>query len=195
MGQELDCTMHYKRRALAGRAYLETDYLLFRGDERLKIPFKELTSVKATDGLLKLGFPGGPASFDLGKAAEKWANKILHPPSRLDKLGIKEGVAVALIGDFEAGFVEELRGSGAAVVPAKDTPSMVCYAAQKTADLGRVDRLAGTLPPKGALWIVYPKGGAAIREIEVIEAARAARLKDVKVAAFSATHTALKFVK
>ena len=34
----------------------------------------------------------------------------------------------------------------------------------------------------------------AIREVEVIERGRTAGLKDVKVASFSATHTALKFV-
>jgi len=42
--------------------------------------------------------------------------------------------------------------------------------------------------------VIYPKGGPAIREIEVLEAGRAAGLKDVKVASFSATHTGLKFV-
>jgi len=195
MGQELDCTMHYKHRALAGRAQLETDFLLFRGDERLKIPFKELTGVKAAEGVLKLEFAGGPASFDLGKAAEKWAQKILHPPSRLDKLGVKAGTAVALIGEFEVAFTDELRERGATLAAAAGKPELVCYAAARTADLNRVARLAASLPPKGALWVVYPKGGAAIREIEVIEAGRAAGMKDVKVASFSSTHTALKFVK
>jgi hypothetical protein len=41
---------------------------------------------------------------------------------------------------------------------------------------------------------VYPKGVKEIREVEVIEAGRAAGLKDIKVCAFSATHTGLKFV-
>ena len=195
MGLDLDCTMHYKRRSLAGRAQLETDFLLFRGEERLKILLKDLTGVKAADGVLKLEFAGGPASFDLGKAAEKWADKILHPPSRLDKLGVKEGSAVGLVGDFEPDFLEELKARHAAVTGGDNKPELVCYGARKTADLGRVAKLAAALPPKGALWVIYPKGGAGIREIEVIEAGRAAGMKDVKVAAFSATHTALKFVK
>jgi hypothetical protein len=42
--------------------------------------------------------------------------------------------------------------------------------------------------------VIYPKGVTAIREIQVIEAGRAAGLKDVKVAGFSASHTGLKFV-
>ena len=31
MGQELNCRMHYRKRVLEGKAYLETDYILFRG--------------------------------------------------------------------------------------------------------------------------------------------------------------------
>lgn len=195
MGQELDCKMHYHRRTLAGRAHLETHHLLFRGEERLKVLFKDLTAVKAADGVLQLEFAGGPASFDLGKAAEKWAHKILHPPSRLDKLGIAECAAVALVGDFEPDFREELSGRGASLVSARDKTALICFAAEKTADLARVGKLAAGLRPKGALWIVYPKGSAAIREIEVIEAGRAAGLKDVKVAAFSLLRTALKLMK
>lgn len=94
MGQELNCTLHYQRRTLPGKAWLETDYVLFRGSERLKVLFKDLTGVKAADGL----------------------------------------------------------------------------------------------------WVVYPKGVTAIREIDVIDAGRAAGLKDTKVASFSAGHTALRFV-
>jgi hypothetical protein len=44
-----------------------------------------------------------------------------------------------------------------------------------------------------ALWVVYPKGVEAIREIEVIEAGRSAGLKHTKVARCSDTHTALRF--
>ncbi len=87
MGQELDCTLRYRKQTLVGKAYLETAYLLFRGEERLKVPFDELTGVHAAGGVLKLEFAGGPAHFELGSAAEKWARKILHPPTRLEKLG------------------------------------------------------------------------------------------------------------
>jgi hypothetical protein len=50
------------------------------------------------------------------------------------------------------------------------------------------------LASKGALWVVHPKGVQIIREIEVLDAGRAAGLKDTKVVAFAPTHTALRFV-
>ena len=42
--------------------------------------------------------------------------------------------------------------------------------------------------------MVYPKGQKHITENDILAAGRKSGLKDVKVVAFSATHTALKFV-
>ena len=190
MGQELECRMRLGKRSLAGKAYLETDFLLFRGDERLKIAFKELKSVTAKAGVLRLDFDGGPAELELGKAAEKWAGKILHPPSRADKLGVKDGTPVRLVGEFDRDFLDELQARGASVV--ERGGDIVFYRATKAADLRRIAKLAPT--GNRALWVIYPKGVPEIREMEVLEAGRAAGLKDVKVASFSATLTALKFV-
>jgi hypothetical protein len=191
MGQELECRLQYQKRTLAGKAYLETEYLLFRGEERLKIALKDLTAVQAEGGVLKMEFPGGPAALELGKAAEKWAQKILHPPSRAVKLGLKPGLSVRLAGDFDAGFLEELRGWA---VGGKAQADLVFLAAASKRELAHVVKLKGWLKPTAALWVVYPKGVPAIRETEVLQAGRAAGLKDTKVASFSATHTALRFV-
>jgi hypothetical protein len=162
MGQEVECRMRHGKRSLAGKAYLETDCLLFRGDERVKIAFRDLTSVKASDGVLRLEFTGGPAELELGNAAERWAEKILHPPSRLDKLGVKIGSTVRLVGQFDAEFVKELAKRGACESP-RDS-EIVFYAAARREDLTRLAEFA--VP---ALWVIYPKGVAEIREVEVIE--------------------------
>lgn len=191
MGQELECRMRLGRRVLAGKAYLETDHLLFRGDERVKILLKDLTSVTADAGILTLNYEGGPAALELGKAAEKWAGKILHPPTRADKLGIKPGLTVGVVGDFEPDFLAELGTLDKAEPKAK--ADLFFLKAPTRATLAEVPKHAASLNPKGALWIVYPKGVPEIREMEVIQAGRDAGLKDIKVASFSATHTALKF--
>src|SRR5262249_21204136 len=110
MGQELECRMRIGRRSLAGKAYLETDYILFRGEERHKSLLKDLNGVKASGGILQLEYDGGPAALDLGAAAEKWEKKILHPPTRADKLGIKPVLSVRVAGKFEADFIQEIAG-------------------------------------------------------------------------------------
>src|ERR1700738_416562 len=112
MGQELECILQYRKRAFTGKAYLETDHLLFLGEERVKVRFKDLTGVRAVAGMLKLEFAGGPAALELGEAAEKWAYKILHPPSRAAKLGLKTGAQIRLAGKFEPDFLRELDGAG-----------------------------------------------------------------------------------
>jgi hypothetical protein len=192
MGLEQDCRMQYQRRAMAGKACLETDYVLFRGEERLKIWIRDLQSVTAKAGMLHLDFPGGPASLELGAAAEKWAHKILHPPSRAAKLGIKPGLSVRVAGEFDRGFLDELRD--VQTITGSARADLIFFAAPDRKALGQIPKLAATLKPAGALWVVYPKGVQTVREIEVLDAGRAAGLKDTKVASFSPTHTALRFV-
>jgi hypothetical protein len=191
MGQELECRLRLRGRTLDGKAYLETDHLRFRGEERLKVLLKDLTAVEAAEGVLTLRFPGGPAELELGKAAEKWAAKIRHPPSRADKLGLKPGTRVRLVGEFDPDFRAEL----AACTLVSRGGDLLFYAAEDRTALEKTAKLAESVRAGGALWIVYPRGVAIIREVEVIAAGRAAGLKDVKVAAFSPTHTALKFVR
>jgi hypothetical protein len=197
MGQELECKARIQRRPkMQGKAQLETDFILFRGPERFKITFAELTRVTADGGILRLEFAGGPLELDLGEAAAKWAGKILNPPSMLDKLGVKPGLGVRLIGEFDAfepGFGQQIAARGAAVVT-KGKCNLLFFAAEKSAELARIAKLKANLEPGGALWVIYPKGVPDIKEIQVIQAGRAAGMKDVKVARFSATHTGLKFV-
>jgi hypothetical protein len=178
-------------RTWTGKVYLETDHLLLRGGERLKVPLKDLRAVKAANGVLTLEFAGGPVELELGKAAEKWVAKILRPPSRDQKLGLKPGMKVRVVGEFDPDFREELRECAIVSRGAE----LLFYAAAGREDLGRVAALAKAIAAGGALWVVYPKGVAAIREIEVIAAGRAAGMKDVKVARFSERLTALKFVR
>ena len=192
MGQELNCRMHYQGRTLAGKACLESDYILFRGAERLKIVFQDLRSLTPEGGLLHLDFPGGPVSLELGAAAEKWAHRILHPPSRADKLGIKPASSVRLVGQFDTGFLDDL--SSVELATGRTKADLIFLAAGDRQALARIPKLKAALQPAGALWVVYPKGVQLIREIDVLDAGRAAGLKDTKVASFSTTHTALRFV-
>jgi hypothetical protein len=191
MGEERECRLRYDGRTFEGKASLETDYLLFRGGVRLKIPIGEMQGVVAVNGILRLDSPSGPAELDLGGAAEKWERRIVHPPSLLNKLGIKAGVSVRLRGTFEAGFLRELKAARAK--RAGKTADLILLAAAAIDDLVHIGGLLRSLKPAGALWVIYPKGVGTIREIDVIEAGRAAGLKDTKVVRFSSTHTGLRF--
>jgi hypothetical protein len=140
--------------------------------------------------------PEGTVIFELGANAAKWSEKILHPKTRLEKLGIKPNAAVSLIGNFAADFLAELRAQTKNVSNGKVAAAAewIFFAADSAKDLSQVSKLAKSLKGAAALWIVYPKGQKQITENDVLAAGRKSGLKDVKVVGFSPTHTALKFV-
>jgi hypothetical protein len=175
---------------------LETSEILFRGDFRLKIAFATIKSAKAVDGELRLQTAEGLAVFHLGATAEKWRDKILHPKSRIEKLGVKPGAKVSLLGDFDAGFLAEIGQLTESVSKGKVAADSewIFFAVDSKEDLDTVPKIAKSMKGVAALWIVYPKGQKHITENDVLAAGRKAGLKDVKVVGFSTTHTALKFV-
>ena len=197
MGNEATCKARYGKQESEGKALLETSEVSFRGDFRLKIPFSGIKSAKAVEGELRLQTAEGAASFHLGSAtAGKWLEKILHPKSRIEKLGVKPDAKVSLIGGFDSEFRRELGGLTKSISKGKAAADAehIFFAADAREDLPSLSRLAKTMSGAAALWIVYPKGQKHITESDILAAGRKSGLKDVKVVGFSATHTALKFV-
>jgi hypothetical protein len=193
MGQEIACVAQFDGKSMHGTALLETTEILFRGEARLRIPFTSIKEVKASEGALRVKTAEGTVVFELGEKAEKWRDKILNPKSLLEKLGVKQGDRVVLHGAFDRGFRESLKKHGAKIGRKVDAP-WIFLGAEAQGELASVKKLAKDLQGTAALWVVYPKGQKAIAESDVRGAGLKAGLVDVKVASFSATHTALKFV-
>jgi hypothetical protein len=200
MGQERESTLRLGRRRIEGEALLETSEIIFRpvdGSKRLKFAFTDIgKSVKAMDGELRFHTEQGPAALELGPAAEKWVEKILHPKSRAEKLGVKDGMRVSLLGKFDANFHKEVGGATKNISLGKVTgdSELIFVAVESAGELSGVAKIAKSVKGATGVWIVYPKGKKEITENDVIAAGRKTGLKDVKVVGFSPTHTALKFV-
>lgn len=145
-----------------------------------------MRSAAASDGVLLLAFDGGEARFELGERAERWAERIRNPRTLADKLGLKEGLRVGVL-RLDA---EVLAGYG----PPEERSDLLFLGVESRADLERIAELVPLLAPSGGIWVVAPKGRGDPSELDVLHAGRAARLTDVKVAKFSETHTAHKFV-
>jgi hypothetical protein len=195
VGEEAEGTATLGGRKSKGRAYLETDSLLFRGAFRLAIPFTRMTAVRARDGRLTVRFSGGAATFALGARASKWAEKILHPKSLLDKLGVKPGDNVAVVGITDSDFLGKLRARTYVRTRVSTGHDAIFVQADRRSVLSRLDPLRRALAPAGGLWVVAPKGVQEITETDVLVRGRQAGLVDVKVVRFSETHTAHKFVQ
>jgi hypothetical protein len=197
MGYEISCRARLGDRDGEGKARLETDHVLFRGEFRCQIFFRDLSMVVTRDGALSLFGPKGELRLDLGENAVIWADKILHPKSRAEKLGLKVGSQVALVNLSDTEFEEE--AARLRVEFASGKSQRVCdvifLGAKQASELAKISDLIPRLKERGALWIVYPKKQSHIPESAVLSAGRAAGLKDVKVVSFSSTETALKFVR
>jgi hypothetical protein len=197
MGSEALVNFSLNGKAAKGKARLETDVLQLRSaDVRVSISFKAMRNVRSSDGVLRLDSPEGRVELALGTAAPKWAGKILHPPSRLAKLGVKPDWRVAVLGIRDEDFVAELERAAALVSigrTVKDCDA-IFFGATSASQLARLKALKKSLKSNGALWVVRPKGRAEISESAVMAAGKTAGLVDVKVVSFSASHTAEKFV-
>jgi 3-polyprenyl-4-hydroxybenzoate decarboxylase len=116
--------------------------------------------------------------------------------SRMDKLGVKPGSVVAVVGLTDPGFLSELaaRGAEVSIGARRRDVDLLFYLAEVPGDLARLRDLEARIKRNGAIWVVSPKGRPEIRDVVVIEAAKRAGLVDNKVVRFSDAHTSLRLV-
>ncbi len=194
MGKEIHTTGVFADGGDEGRLQWEAPKLVFRGAARRAWSGEALKGVRAEGGDLVLA---DGARFRLGEVqAARWAEAIANPKGRLDKIGVKPGMRVALLGVDDAALPGELSARDAGPVGDIRDLDILFYAADDAAELARIGDLVPALAEKGALWVVSRKGKAAtVKDVEVMAAAKACGLVDNKVVGFSATHTALRFVR
>jgi hypothetical protein len=194
MGPEARCLVRHNGAEATCRALLETDELIVRGDIRLSVPLKDITEAVDDLGTLRISWPDGTAELDLGEPeAGRWQHAILHPKTLFDKLGVKDGQRVAVVGGMPGEFVSELRQQHPEP-PAGAPLDVIFLAVASPSDLDLLDSVQHGLARDGAIWIVRPKGSKELPEAAVRSAARGAGLVDIKTARFSDTHTADKYV-
>jgi hypothetical protein len=116
--------------------------------------------------------------------------------SRVEKLGVKKGLDVLLLGiEDDTAFVRELREAGAAIRTSGTAQAdMIVAAFRRREDLRRLPPLVPRLKAAGVLWTLRPKGSKELTESEMMRAGQDAGLVDVKVVRFSDVLTAEKFV-
>ena len=197
MGREVVCSGIFNGRATEGKALLESDHVLWRGEgERVRLDLQKLESVDLEDGSLVLAGVEGSLILGLGSPeAERWGQAILNPKTIIDKMGLVDGLRVSVLGVTDSSFLallgkvecdvsSRVRKNSDGIVVQVDTPS----------DLSKLDRLEPYITRSGMIWVVSPKGHKDFNENHVYAHMRALGLKDVKTARFSDSHTANKFV-
>lgn len=115
----------------------------------------------------------------------------------LDRLGVKAGMRIAVLDVDDPEFMKQLRGRVGDVVLGKPrkTCDIVFLGVDERPDLARLREAKSWIEPNGAVWVIRPKGGrGSVTEMDVLNAGPVAGLVDNKIASFSDTHSAMRFV-
>lgn len=126
----------------------------------------------------------------------KEREEFVSTRSRIEKLGVKKGMDVLLLGiEDDAGFVKEVRGAGASIRTSGSSQADMIFAVFRSReDLRRLPPLVPRMKAAGVLWTLRPKGSKDLTESEMMRAGQEAGLVDVKVVSYSDVLTAEKFV-
>ena len=197
MGRESTCTCECDGAQHRIKALIEPPDLILRGEIRQRLPFLELRQIHADSERLRFTFQGKPFALVLGTTlAAKWAHALTAPPPSLaKKLGITPDTLVRVIGPVDDTALRDALSSANSVAD-KDVDLILARVNTPT-ELSKALRAAAKqLALRVPIWFIYPKGrGHALTENDVRSTALAAGIVDTKVAAVSATLTALRFVK
>jgi hypothetical protein len=115
----------------------------------------------------------------------------------LDKLGVKPGARVAIIRIHDVIFLAMLPERTTDITEGEPLPAtdLIFLGADSIDELLEIGSLQRAIVANGAIWVISRKGKqATLRDVDVIDAAKAVGLVDNKVASFSDTHTALRLV-
>ena len=114
MGYETTCRARVNDgrgvREAESKVLLETDDLIVRGDARVTIPRASIQKLAIRGSVLTVTSPNAVVSLTLGAdAAARWRTKLAEAPKRLiDKLDIKPGATVWMVGQHDATLTEQL---------------------------------------------------------------------------------------
>ena len=136
----------------------------------------------------------------------RWAAKIRNPPTLLDKLGVKDGQRVAVLGVTDANLLSTLptrvpltdlasRDPASLALDLQDAElDLLFVQVDDRADLALLPLAAQAIAQAGAVWVLHPKGRPDLKDTDVMAAGKLAGLIDTQVARISDRYSALRFV-
>jgi len=161
MGQEAKVRARIEGRETEGRLYLESDQLRFRdGDRRLAIAVADVKGARANGGTLALAVGHKQYVFDIGVAAQRWADRISNPRTLVQKLGVRPDSALAYVGARNAELLTELERAAPNVAKKRTRGDydLIFVGIEKPAGLDLLAGLDGSIRSNGGVWVIFPKG-------------------------------------
>ena len=116
--------------------------------------------------------------------------------TRTEKLGVKPGSRVAVLGLNDPDFLEELKDAGSKATARNGAGpfEMMIVRLDSRADLKKLIEARTRIVSNGMIWAIWPKGRKEFREDDIRNFALESGLVDVKVMSFSSELSGLKLV-
>lgn len=132
----------------------------------------------------------------MGQDSAARSREAVSLKSLLDKLGVKPGMRVSVIGVEDLGFLSDLRErtDDTTLGNAIAESDAVFLGVEGPSDMASLTEMRTKIKSNGAIWVVFRKGRKDFNENDVLRLGLESGLVDVKVVRFSETHTASKFV-
>ena len=196
MGLEASTIAGKGRKRFTGKLHLDSKFLTFKGpDFQWAVALTPALSAESKQDLLVIQNGSDRITFEIGANAAKWVEKILNPPNRITKLGIKPEQKFWLSRGFQKSFADELRRHGAKATRQIENCEIAFWLVSRLEQLSEFDDIADRLPEGVNLWVVWKKGSATVGQTAVMERAKSLGFGPSKTAAFDDQHSSMRFAK
>lgn len=197
MGKDQETTFTINKIKASGRVLLETGEVIIRGEHARRIGFADMKKLAASRGTLRFEHRGDAIAIALGDAAGVWLEAIRNPRTRIQKLGVTAQTRVCVLGPAESDALAEIQAvtgekPGRRLTKAID---IVLLFAPEPDALAALATIEPALAPKGAVWVLWPKGRKDFAHQDVVAAGKRAELSQTKSMGFSLVYTGLRLVR
>ncbi|MGE3107309.1 MAG: DUF3052 family protein [Phycisphaerales bacterium] len=197
MGRKAQSTMRIDGLAARCRVLLEPGELICRGGHQRTFSHALMKRLAAARGVLSFHYERSRIEIELGDAAPAWLDTIKNPRTRTQKLGVAPGMKCAALGPTGSEDLSDITAV-LATQPSRrlgQGMDLVFLFAGHHDNLSRLSAIHAHLAPKGAVWVLWPKGRKDFAHEHVVAAAKAAGLVQTKSIGFSPALSGLRLVR
>lgn len=198
MGKEMKAAVTVGTKKAQCNVLLEGTEIVIRGEVKRKVPRERMKGLAAAGGVLSFVDGGDRVKIELGeKAAGAWLHAIENPRSRVEKLGVKAGMKVCVLGDAGGDAVAEVEAATGTKASRRLVKSadVVLLVVREVDELERLEVAKGSLATGGVVWVLWPKGRKDLRHEEVVASAKRLGLSQTKSVGFSEELSGLRLVR
>lgn len=194
MAMEAACRLQVGRQKYEGRVRMEGGYIDFSGATKFRFRLGEIRNPSRAEDAIQFDFHGNAVSIQVGeKAAPRWIDYILHPQTQAEKLGVREGDTVRIIGHEDPELLASIADKGASAVHSSTaTCDVMVLGVERPTDLHAVRHLFDRIRPSGSLWVLLPKSVRTVTKANVVVAARESSLELSKALDYSESFSAFR---